>query len=43
MPHVLRRYSKESSFWLVSEAYVHGVMDGEAMEESTTTEINPLF
>ena len=42
VPHVLRHYSKGNSFRLVGEAYVHGIMDGEAMKEFPDTEMIPL-
>ena len=42
VPYILRRYSEGNSFRLVGEAYVHGVMDGEAMKDFTTTEMISL-
>ncbi|KAF4637006.1 hypothetical protein G7Y89_g1055 [Cudoniella acicularis] len=42
VPHILRRHSEDSTLWLIGEAYVHGVMDGEAMKDFPATEIIPL-
>ena len=33
MPYIIRRLENKR-YWLVGEAYVHGVMDGEIMEEN---------
>ena len=32
VPYILRRYSQDDKLRLIGEAYVHGIMDGEAME-----------
>jgi hypothetical protein len=42
VPYILRRHSEDSTLRLVGEAYVHGLMNGEAMKESPATEIIKL-
>lgn len=49
VPFILRPYLSESdragSYFLISDCYVHGIMDGEAMEEwsaSDTRDIVPF-
>jgi hypothetical protein len=37
-PYILRRHSQDETLQLIGEAYVHGVMDGEAMEGSPAIE-----
>ncbi|TVY15876.1 Heterokaryon incompatibility protein 6, OR allele [Lachnellula arida] len=42
VPYILRRHSEDNTLRLVGEAYVHGLMNGEAMKGSLATEIIPL-
>ncbi|TVY87284.1 Heterokaryon incompatibility protein 6,OR allele [Lachnellula willkommii] len=42
VPYILRRHSEHNTLRLVGEAYVHGLMNGEAMKGSLATEIIPL-
>ena len=37
-PYVLRRHSQDDTLRLIGEAYVHGIMDGEAMEGNPAIE-----
>ncbi|KAG4421912.1 hypothetical protein IFR04_005024 [Cadophora malorum] len=37
-PYILRRSGQDQTLQLVGEAYIHGVMDGEAMDESPVIE-----
>lgn len=37
-PYILRRHSQDKTLRLIGEAYVHGVMDGEAMEGNPAIE-----
>ncbi len=43
VPYILRRNTGGNTFRLVGEAYVHGLMDGEAMKDSPTIEIISLI
>jgi hypothetical protein len=38
VPYILRRHSQDGKLRLIGEAYVHGVMDGEAMERNPVIE-----
>ena len=37
-PYILHRYSHDETFGLIGEAYVHGIMDSEAMEGNPVSE-----
>lgn len=38
VPYILRRHSQDGKLQLIGEAYVHGIMDGEAMEGNPVIE-----
>ena len=42
-PYILRRDSQDETLRLIGEAYVHGVMDGEAMEGNPSIETIALI
>ncbi|TVY25852.1 Heterokaryon incompatibility protein 6,OR allele [Lachnellula hyalina] len=42
VPYILRRCNKGNNYRLVGEAYVHGIMDGEAMKDFPATEMISL-